>query len=272
MTRRIGIISIVFSLLLVAPFVFAESGQGSNGENGEDGQNGSGHDFKLPFTGIGTSTDALLSQIQSLQSMLNDLKGQRKAFENDRRAEHASSSNATSTDDRDDDHGTSDIDKGLRDAFKDQIKDVKNQLKTAKKELRFARSLSRGMSGDDVRDLQEKLAEDEDHIFDSSNVTGFFGPLTEEAVKKFQRKHGIDQVGIFGPKTQQKILSMFVDQELPADIVNDLRANNASTTPGFGVITICHHAASSTQTMAIAVPSVLAHLLHGDSIGVCPVI
>src|SRR3989344_3806385 len=58
----------------------------------------------------------------------------------------------------------------------------------------LTRSLSRGSSGDDVRRLQEFLARDKE-IYPNGLITGFFGPLTEVAVKKWQEKQGIESVG-----------------------------------------------------------------------------
>src|SRR3989338_1165081 len=68
----------------------------------------------------------------------------------------------------------------------------------------LTRSLSRGSSGDDVRKLQEFLAKDKE-IYPNGLITGFFGPLTELAVKKWQEKHNIESVGIVGPKTIAKL-------------------------------------------------------------------
>src|SRR3989344_4733583 len=67
----------------------------------------------------------------------------------------------------------------------------------------LTRNLSRGSSGDDVRKLQEFLAKDKD-IYPEGLLTGFFGPRTETAVKKWQGKYGIEQVGVIGPKTLSK--------------------------------------------------------------------
>ena len=67
----------------------------------------------------------------------------------------------------------------------------------------LTRSLSRGSSGDDVRRLQEFLAKDKD-IYPDGLITGYFGPLTETAVKKWQEKHGVESAGVIGPKTLAK--------------------------------------------------------------------
>ena len=54
------------------------------------------------------------------------------------------------------------------------------------------RTLKIGMKGDDVRRLQQALKLYPD---------GIFGKLTEEAVKQFQAKYGLDADGIVGPHT-----------------------------------------------------------------------
>lgn len=51
-----------------------------------------------------------------------------------------------------------------------------------------------GRSGDDVREIQACLAKDRE-IYPAGVISGYYGPLTEEAVKKFQSKHGIVSSG-----------------------------------------------------------------------------
>ena len=70
--------------------------------------------------------------------------------------------------------------------------------------LKLIRSLREGMTGDDVKSLQAILAADS-NIYPEGKVTGYFGRLTAEAVKKFQKKHGIDSIGSVGPKTLAKL-------------------------------------------------------------------
>lgn len=62
----------------------------------------------------------------------------------------------------------------------------------------FNRDLRHGDDGDDVRELQRTLASDPS-IFPPGFITGFFGPRTEQALKKFQRKFDIRSTGFFGP-------------------------------------------------------------------------
>ncbi|MFY9493395.1 MAG: peptidoglycan-binding protein [Minisyncoccia bacterium] len=79
----------------------------------------------------------------------------------------------------------------------------------------FTRSLSLGSRGDDVRKLQEFLARDRE-IYPEGLATGFYGPRTVEAVKRWQRKHNVEAVGTVGPKTIAKF------RELGQGVVRDL--------------------------------------------------
>lgn len=58
--------------------------------------------------------------------------------------------------------------------------------------------LKRGSSGDDVIELQQRL---KDLGFYSGSVDGSFGAGTEEALRLFQRQHGLDVDGIAAQKT-----------------------------------------------------------------------
>jgi peptidoglycan hydrolase-like protein with peptidoglycan-binding domain len=72
------------------------------------------------------------------------------------------------------------------------------------------RTLSIGLSGQDVSDLQTFLAS-QPRIYPNGRVTGYFGALTQKAVANFQFKYGIIRsaddagYGIVGPKTRAKI-------------------------------------------------------------------
>ena len=68
----------------------------------------------------------------------------------------------------------------------------------------FNKTLSRGKSGADVSELQRTLSTFSE-IYPERMITGFFGIKTEQAVKRFQKKHGIEQTGIVGPKTRAKL-------------------------------------------------------------------
>lgn len=66
----------------------------------------------------------------------------------------------------------------------------------------FSQNLSRGMRGDDVISLQRIL--DDDGFFHAEH-TGFFGEITEEAVREFQTAHGLPTTGFVGPLTRAEL-------------------------------------------------------------------
>ena len=87
----------------------------------------------------------------------------------------------------------------------------------------FNRRLSLGITGDDVKRLQQLLNKNVDTQIASSgigspgNESTYFGSLTEKAVQKFQIKYGIASsgsaqmtgFGAVGPKTQAKLQEIF---------------------------------------------------------------
>jgi hypothetical protein len=81
-----------------------------------------------------------------------------------------------------------------------QLRQIIDQLTTApasgasaKPSCSASRSMERGMSGEDVRELQTLLIAR--GFLDAGNDTGFFGPLTEEAVQELQIALGIVSSG-----------------------------------------------------------------------------
>lgn len=87
------------------------------------------------------------------------------------------------------------------------LKAAQTQVTTAQTNisntLGLMRNLKQGMTGDDVKTLQTLLASDP--TIYQGGVTGFFGNMTAEGVKKFQKKHGFEAVGFVGPKTLKKL-------------------------------------------------------------------
>ena len=61
-----------------------------------------------------------------------------------------------------------------------------------------------GSKGDDVTQLQQFLASNY-LIYPSGLVTGYYGSLTEAAVKQFQLNYDISTTGNVGPQTQNQI-------------------------------------------------------------------
>ena len=75
---------------------------------------------------------------------------------------------------------------------------VHSSTSTARQAHFTSGRLVRGASGAAVRELQAMLRE---LGLYSANVGGNFGPLTDAAVRAFQRKHGLKVDGWAGPKT-----------------------------------------------------------------------
>jgi chitodextrinase len=129
-----------------------------------------------------------------------------------------------------------DLSKQVQDLLK-QVQDLQQQIAVLKAELgkqsetptalapvaetptatppELTRFLSRGASGNDVSKLQNFLAKDKE-IYPEGLITGYFGPLTEAAVKKWQEKHGIESAGSVGLKTIAKF------QELSKEVKQGL--------------------------------------------------
>lgn len=68
--------------------------------------------------------------------------------------------------------------------------------------MNFNRLLKRGMTGNDVAELQEELKKL--GLYDNE-IDGSFGPATEKAVKMFQSSNALVVDGIVGPATVAKI-------------------------------------------------------------------
>ena len=66
-------------------------------------------------------------------------------------------------------------------------------------------TLQKGMESEKVQKLQERLMRL--GYLDIDESTQYFGPATEDAVRRFQRQHDLDQDGIAGPKTLELIYS-----------------------------------------------------------------
>ncbi len=94
--------------------------------------------------------------------------------------------------------------------LQEQIQALSSEVVAVRAELKLTRSLYKGVSGDDVTQLQEFLKSDSE-VYPEGIVSGYFGPLTERAIKKFQKKHGIESIGIVGPKTRKKLYELLED-------------------------------------------------------------
>jgi peptidoglycan hydrolase-like protein with peptidoglycan-binding domain len=69
--------------------------------------------------------------------------------------------------------------------------------------FKFTDYLRKGMSGNAVKELQERLRAEGYFTFRTS--TGYFGPITFEAVRAYQKAHDIPATGFVGPLTTAEL-------------------------------------------------------------------
>ncbi len=97
----------------------------------------------------------------------------------------------------------------------------------------FTRVFKKGDKDIEIEHLQEVLSADND-VYPQKYITGYFGSLTEAALKRFQTKHGIPQTGITDSATQEKLNMVDKSEEkleVPADytvFVTDMKLGNQS--------------------------------------------
>lgn len=135
--------------------------------------------------------------------------------------------------------------------LQDQLAKLKAEVAEVKEQIIFTKNLRRGLSDEEVKELQKFLSQYRE-IYPEGLVTGYFGSLTEKAVKKFQEKNNIPQTGLVGPLTREKINEFATEKK----------------------VIICHYPPenpANKHTVEIAESALEAHLAHGDSVGACEV-
>ncbi|MDR2514253.1 MAG: peptidoglycan-binding protein [Christensenellaceae bacterium] len=76
-------------------------------------------------------------------------------------------------------------------------------IKTLKSSGAAPNALQLGMKGSDVERVQKRLKE----LGYTKNVTGYFGEITQEAVKAFQKRNSLGTDGVVGRVTMAKLIS-----------------------------------------------------------------
>lgn len=138
--------------------------------------------------------------------------------------------------------------------LQEQLAGLKSEIKEVKEELRLTKTLYKGLSDEEVKEVQKFLSQFRE-IYPEGLLTGYYGSLTEKAVKKFQEKYGIPSTGLVGPLTREK-MNEFLEEEKKEEKV-----------------IICHVPLgnpASKHTLTIGKSALEAHLAHGDAIGTCP--
>lgn len=126
--------------------------------------------------------------------------------------------------------------------LKKEISQLQNQITTLKT-IAFGQNLVRGTEGEEVRQLQEFLAKDPE-VYPEGLVTGYFGPLTEAAVKRFQEKHRQEILTPLGLREATGVVGQATRVKL-----NELTKSVPAVSPGF---TATSTAATTTTPSAPA--------------------
>jgi murein L,D-transpeptidase YcbB/YkuD len=71
--------------------------------------------------------------------------------------------------------------------------------------LAFGQDLYYGLTSSEVKCLQQFLANLGESIYPGKLITGYYGPLTQAAVQRYQALKGIITTGYFGPLTRAAI-------------------------------------------------------------------
>jgi len=110
---------------------------------------------------------------------------------------------------------------------------INAKVSTASRGASGSGALKEGMSGDRVTQLQKDLKK---LGYFSVSPTGYFGSLTKEAVKKFQKAYGLTQDGIAGNETLTKISKLLGTEASAANVTASRGSdkNGSYVVPWFG--------------------------------------
>ena len=135
------------------------------------------------------------------------------------------------------------------DQLKAQLESTNRDVAAIQTELKLNRFLQRGVTGEDVKQLQTFLSQFPD-IYPEGLVTGYYGPKTEAAVRKLQEQNGIESIGAVGPKTLTKINTLIAEGRA----IRDARSasTSLSETPGTTVSTALQQTGASTTSTTAA--------------------
>ena len=96
----------------------------------------------------------------------------------------------------------------LREVYRQTIRNVPSEYYTVLNEFYPGRFLSKGMTGDDIINLQKFL-----YVICKNNggipgviINGIFDDLTEQSVKAIQKKYGLEENGVVSPSVWYRIV------------------------------------------------------------------
>lgn len=89
--------------------------------------------------------------------------------------------------------------------LQDQLAKLTSEVAVVKEEIQITKELYKGVSGNEVKEVQKFLKQFSKEIYPEGLVTGYYGPLTEKAVKKFQEREGLEPTGKIDEITKKSI-------------------------------------------------------------------
>ncbi len=81
--------------------------------------------------------------------------------------------------------------------------------------------LSFGVTNESITKIQKLMATDAE-IYADGTISGFFGPKTQEALRRFQTRFGLDPVGVVGPSTKailEAFMAKYPNDTYPAGVL-----------------------------------------------------
>ncbi len=87
---------------------------------------------------------------------------------------------------------------------------------------KLEKDLRLGISGEDVEILQEVFATDVS-FYPERVATGYFGSLTGEAIKRFQKKNGLSVDAVVSGNTKEKLNSFLKEKGVKVSVVNGVK-------------------------------------------------
>src|SRR3989339_491046 len=95
----------------------------------------------------------------------------------------------------------------------------------------FTTNLHKGLTNSEVTQLQQKLREL--GFFTYPTNTGYYGTVTEEAVKAFQQAHNIETLGMVGPQTREALNGTKTEEQKNIETEKQKNEETENTTTTF---------------------------------------
>ncbi|MFH1162005.1 MAG: peptidoglycan-binding protein [Candidatus Jorgensenbacteria bacterium] len=136
--------------------------------------------------------------------------------------------------------------------LQDQLTELRSEVAAVREEVKITKNLYKGITDSEVKEVQKFLKQFSE-IYPEGLVTGYYGPLTEKAVKKFQERENLPATGKIDPTTRERM--------------NDYLAGGTEKK-----VVVCHlppENPGNKQSLEISESALEAHLAHGDALGAC---